>query len=1094
MEAMAPEPKRQRTEYNGPMHRLPPQPPPPPPQLHGHPSNLPPPHTYAPPQQPPPPPSPYDMGPHDPRNLPDPTGPHAYVQEHSGHNTPIREQRFHHDPNYSRRSSTSAARSPDGHHQYQAPRSMSVVTSTEGQHYPPQYSVDPTGQPAYPPHEGAPNGAVNHGLPSHSYDQAHPYPSSHPLEYAQSPVNAGPSSYGALHPYQVQYGPGASRPLKKGNRATQACDVCRARKAKCDEGRPECGYCVENDMRCNYQSVVPAKADRANQQIIDQLSSTKEDVRTLRETWGGQLSKIGGRFDKLERMLESALGGGKGTLNQTPDTKPEPVKQQSPSAGSATDAKIVSEASARPGAKDTNPDEPGLSDSFGTTGGESTGSDPLTSQTNAIYIEHDTAAQKLFRWRSIKALLRQSKELRFSDRTEEYVMDYETNKGVLRIYGKGRQMMREVSESSQSSIGAPSPAGSGPSDDTSVTSSPGASPENLWGTGFIPTATEASRVSDVGGLNPDNTLKLDPKTMTRLLKSYLDHLHIMHPFLEERGLTSLVEHFKQRYNPSESNTAKASFAVPVAIDNLREPKVTKRKHSDGLYYNTIGELPLAPSPTTPKLVLDRSPNTALILLVMALGKICECRDDLPGPVPDGSKDHSNTAIHPYSPMAGRTDSPPPTYPMRHSPSSSSHSTGNTSAPSPLGIGRFGGFSSPRSSVGEPPAGTRNVDVIPGLAYYAQASDILGNLTGFHDLVNAQCCLLAGLYAGQLANTLESLTWIQAASRICRLLVKKPSFKSVKDPNSDRIKLAFWTSLQLESDILAELDIPPSGIQEVQDVVPYPKATITQGPYMPGETQPPEIIVYYAAQLYVRKLLNDIQKELYQEKDPTFKRATRSTSLRNAFVAMITDWKTNLPENLQWRDSDPAANNINDARLRGKYYGAMYIIHRPFLHAALDYDFETPQMQSMQSPPNKNFSNSPATGSDMGPPRMNPDFEMRREQTVELARLCIEAAMSSTVAFDGVLDHRRLVVTNIMGTAHAQFGNMLVLSAAFKSKTLGSYVKPSKLDQLFTRTIKLLKRLAPISQTLERDAFILQCLRKVVFEGGEPELATSFSSE
>ena len=227
MEAMGPEPKRQRMEYNG-HQRLPPQPPPPP-QLQGHPSTLPPPHTYPPPQQPPPPPSPYDVSPHDPRSLPDPTGPHAYVQEHSGHNTPIREQRFHHDPNYSRRSSTSVARSPDGHHQYQAARSMSVATTAEGQHYPHQYSVDPAGQAAYPPHEAAPNGAVHHGLPTHPYDQAHAYPSSHPMEYAHSPVNAGPNSYGPLNPYAVQFGPGASRPLKKGNRATQVCRKTAAR-------------------------------------------------------------------------------------------------------------------------------------------------------------------------------------------------------------------------------------------------------------------------------------------------------------------------------------------------------------------------------------------------------------------------------------------------------------------------------------------------------------------------------------------------------------------------------------------------------------------------------------------------------------------------------------------------------------------------------------------------------------------------------------------------------------------------------------------------------------------------------------------------
>jgi hypothetical protein len=67
-----------------------------------------------------------------------------------------------------------------------------------------------------------------------------------------------------------------------------------------------------------------------------------------------------------------------------------------------------------------------------------------------------------------------------------------------------------------------------------------------------------------------------------------------------------------------------------------------------------------------------------------------------------------------------------------------------------------------------------------------------------------------------------------------------------------------------SDILAELDIPPSGIQEVQDAVQYPQTTMAPGAATNGESEPSEVMVYYAAQLHMRKLLNDIQKELYQE--------------------------------------------------------------------------------------------------------------------------------------------------------------------------------------------------------------------------------------
>ena len=222
----------------------------------------------------------------------------------------------------------------------------------------------------------------------------------------------------------------------------------------------------------------------------------------------------------------------------------------------------------------------------------------------------------------------------------------------------------------------------------------------------------------------------------------------------------------------------------------------------------------------------------------------------------------------------------------------------------------------------------------------------------------------------------------------------------------------------------------------------------QGDFVHGETDRPAVMIYYSFQLHMRKLLNDIQKELYQEsksqgfhtfpcfggitaayrplEDANFKRATRATSLSNAFNTMINEWKARLPEQLQWEDHDPPADNINDARLRGKFYGAQYIIHRPFLHAALDYDFDA---SDIHSPPGDNpiglqtqvplhSAPAPTPAPAMGPPAPIGDPVRRREETINLARRCIQAAVQSTVAFDGVLDHRRMVVTNIMGTAHA----------------------------------------------------------------------------
>ena len=210
------------------------------------------------------------------------------------------------------------------------------------------------------------------------------------------------------------------------------------------------------------------------------------------------------------------------------------------------------------------------------------------------------------------------------------------------------------------------------------------------------------------------------------------------------------------------------------------------------------------------------------------------------------------------------------------------------------------------------------------------------------------------------------------------------------------------------------------------------------------------MIYYSYQLHMRKLLNDIQKELYQEstsydsnsflstksadannriEDANFKRATRSQSLRDAFNAMIEDWRESLPEALRWDDDEAPASDINDARLRGKFYGAQYIIHRPFLHAALEYDLEPPNIHSPSARNHRGSQGLPSFHrgtptephmASMRPPKVSPSSheQERRKATIELARICINAARNSTLAFDGVNTQSRMIVTNIMGTAHA----------------------------------------------------------------------------
>ncbi|KAI9045240.1 inositol polyphosphate multikinase [Aspergillus affinis] len=112
-------------------------------------------------------------------------------------------------------------------------------------------------------------------------------------------------------------------------------------------------------------------------------------------------------------------------------------------------------------------------------------------------------------------------------------------------------------------------------------------------------------------------------------------------------------------------------------------------------------------------------------------------------------------------------------------------------------------------------------------------------------------------------------------------------------------------------------------------------------------------------------------------------------------------------------------------------------------------------------------------SDMGPARTD-------------CRVCIESAIKSTEAFDGI--EGRPIITNIFGTAHAQFGNILVLSATYISH-LSELIDRNDLERLLRRTINFLLQNGYISPALRADAEILTQIYTRFFE----EPAGSFTS-
>lgn len=125
---------------------------------------------------------------------------------------------------------------------------------------------------------------------------------------------------------------------------------------------------------------------------------------------------------------------------------------------------------------------------------------------------------------------------------------------------------------------------------------------------------------------------------------------------------------------------------------------------------------------------------------------------------------------------------------------------------------------------------------------------------------------------------------------------------------------------------------------------------------------------------------------------------RSLAIARELDWQLSRWKEHLPTPLQWdENSDPPPADINAARLRAKYWGARYIIHRPFLYHALHAGRETLELE---------------WGVEGGGGEARDGLEVN-------CRRCINAAIESTRAFHAFdPDTNRPVITNVFGTGHA----------------------------------------------------------------------------
>ncbi len=612
-------------------------------------------------------------------------------------------------------------------------------------------------------------------------------------------------------------------------------------------------------------------------------------------------------------------------------------------------------------------------------------------------------ASDLLNWPAIR-------ELAPKDIPATYVMDGELERGLLRLYGCG-----EGEDKGDGHDGVPSPAASSSSgrmeEETST-----ASPSGVWGTGQFP-AREAGLqpiYDHAGGVTPDGQLLLDRKAVDQYVKSYLDRMHILHPFLDPRVLRKMVHAFKMKHSWDYSNYNRLAQSVGIGSKRKRETSESPGSLTEEPPLHRIPHHSNGHHPMPKRTSIEHSVSNAIILLVMALGKICAYDKPLPGPPKSSNVPAGMKSIHPQ-PLLGYADLPPMQVPPSSAPTSPYTPITNGIVATPVTSALHG----------------KNMDVIPGLAYFAKAADILGELPGGVDVSHIQANLLAGLYMGQLARIIPSHWYIANACRACQILIRSADYKENKMPAERRnlINFAFWSCLQLESDILAEMDIPSSGIihKEYSMLLEVPNAlTIADPDKEPEEsprTNPQEFLRHYSNQIQLRRTINDAVHNIYS----TAREHSKPPKLVETVTENLESWRQ-LLRDWDWDEHDHESTDINHARMRGKYYGAKYIINRPALHYALSVASPgTPMSQPSQSPLgglhsdvtspallHQNNSMASRKVSEMRPPPRA--YEPLEDWILQACKKCIDAAIKSTTAFDNV--PQRLVITNILGTAHA----------------------------------------------------------------------------
>ncbi|KAL4806964.1 hypothetical protein BDV18DRAFT_136528 [Aspergillus unguis] len=235
---------------------------------------------------------------------------------------------------------------------------------------------------------------------------------------------------------------------------------------------------------------------------------------------------------------------------------------------------------------------------------------------------------------------------------------------------------------------------------------------------------------------------------------------------------------------------------------------------------------------------------------------------------------------------------------------------------------------------------------PGLTYFMAAWKLLPSIVMRNSVTAAQCMILAAAYLFYLVRPLEAWTLLSNASMKLQLLFGDPS--RVPAQWKELSVRVYWNALLFESDLLAELDLPHSGIVHFEELVDLPGRfdeddNENEGEYQDGDhveaisnpTCPAgrDELWYFLAEIALRRLLNRVSHMVYQ-KDNTLTLASLAPIV-SELDFQLSQWYEGLPQPVRFPLSHAPISDPVQSVLRLRYFACRTIIYRPYILAVFE---------------------------------------------------------------------------------------------------------------------------------------------------------------